>query len=210
MNILSQYTAPFVVGMIVGASAALFLSDAPTEYATQFIGENIFLSSLVFVSLLVVATVFAPIAAFPIIPTAAVSLGPFLTGMLSIVGWTLGAVIAFLIARHAGRPVLARFITLQHIDKYERFIPQRAQFVSIVMLRMLIPVDVLSYAIGLFSSVSLSTYTLATVIGVAWFSFAFAYLGDALYAGRYLFAVLLGSFSLALLCIGWYILATKR
>ena len=42
-------------------------------------------------------------------------------------------------------------------------------------MRMVIPVDVLSYAIGLFSTMSLKSYTLATVIGITPFAFIFAY-----------------------------------
>ncbi len=59
---------------------------------------------------------------------------------------------------------------------------------------MVIPVDVLSYVLGLVSTVSLFEYTYTTLIGVSWFSFVFAYSGDALSTRNY---VLLGSIGVA-------------
>jgi uncharacterized membrane protein YdjX (TVP38/TMEM64 family) len=59
---------------------------------------------------------------------------------------------------------------------------------------MVIPVDVLSYALGLLSTVTLFEYTYTTALGVSWFSFMFAYSGNAVYTGNY---VLLGSIGVA-------------
>jgi hypothetical protein len=48
-------------------------------------------------------------------------------------------------------------------------------FWNIVLLRMVIPVDVLSYALGLFVPMPLSRYVLATAIGVSPFAIIFAF-----------------------------------
>jgi len=42
---------------------------------------------------------------------------------------------------------------------------------------MSIPVDILSYALGLFSKITLKRYFLATLIGVTPFAFVLAYVG---------------------------------
>ena len=60
------------------------------------------------------------------------------------------------------------------------------EFMSVVLLRMVLPVDVLSYALGFFSDISLWRYTTATIIGIAPFAFIFAYAGDALTSGKYI------------------------
>ena len=45
------------------------------------------------------------------------------------------------------------------------------------MLRAIIPVDILSYALGLFSKVDFKTYALATMIGIIPFTVILSYLG---------------------------------
>lgn len=175
----SRIPAYLVLVAVIGMSAISFFWDAPVHFFESLIGENIIFGALVFVAIMFVATVIAPITTLPLVPLIAPVLGPFTTGTLSIIGWGLGAIVAFLIARHAGRPLLGKFISLSEIDKYESYIPKETRFFLIVMLRMMVPVDILSYALGLFSRVSLTQYTFATFIGITWFAYAFAYLGSA-------------------------------
>ena len=66
---------------------------------------------------------------------------------------------------------------MKDIEKFERLIPEENIFWSIVFFRMAIPVDILSYLLGLFSHIKFRTYALATVIGVIPFAFVFAYAG---------------------------------
>lgn len=129
--------------------------------------------------LMCVATVVAPIALLPTVPLVAPILGPVVTGFSCWIGWTVGAVIAFLIARHGGRPFLLRVIDLASLERFESRLPHTVHGALIVALRLALPVDVLSYALGLFSNVGLFTYTIASALGIFWFSFAFAYLGYA-------------------------------
>lgn len=139
--------------------------------------ENNIAGMLTYIFILVIATVIAPISALPILPLASNIWGWFLAASLSIVGWTLGAIIAFALARKYGVPLVKRFISLERIAKLENRIPKENIFWSIVFLRMSIPVDILSYILGLFSHIRFRTYFLATLIGVSPFAFIFAFLG---------------------------------
>jgi len=58
---------------------------------------------------------------------------------------------------------------------------------------MVIPVDILSYAVGLLSSMRLIPYAVATFIGVIPFSFVFAYGGAALFPTQYAVLIALGA-----------------
>ena len=58
-------------------------------------------------------------------------------------------------------------------------------------MRMILPVDVLSYLLGLFSKVDLKTYTLATFIGVIPFAFILSYIGSLSFAYQ-LFSLFFG------------------
>jgi uncharacterized membrane protein YdjX (TVP38/TMEM64 family) len=169
--------------------------------------EGAVFGGVFFIAALVLAVVLAPLAALPLIPLAAALFGPLLTSLYSVIGWTVGGMIAFLIARYAGRPLLARFVSLNEMARYEHMVPQKMIFVSLVLLRMIIPVDVLSYAIGFLSTVSFATYTLATLIGVIPFSFIFAYGSGALATQQF---VVLGALFVLACCIFWIALSVLR
>lgn len=209
---MTAQQAAYIGGILMlVVSAASFFWDTPVRLLSDLVGEDIRTASVLFVFIMFLATVVAPLTTLPLVPLIAPVLGPFTTGLLSIIGWTLGAVVAFLIARHAGRPLLGKLISLEAIAQYETYIPQHARFWVIVMLRMMIPVDILSYALGLLSTVPLLEYTVATVIGISWFAFAFAYLGDAAIEQNYVLFAAIGALSLIILVFGWgYVLQRIR
>lgn len=182
------------------------LFPQPFEYLKQFAENDGVFGYIVFVLLLIVATVCMPLTVMPMIPMSAAVLGPLPTALLSIIGWTLGATIAFLVSRYVGRPVLERFFPMDKIDSLTKSFSSRSRFWSIVLLRMTVPVDIASYALGLVPSIRLSEYIAATLLGVTWFSFAFAYLGDALLTGNTPLLIELGTSSLLIFIAGWYIL----
>lgn len=196
--------------IFVAVSVMMYVWKEPIIYIAEMVDGTSLSSYFYFVLLLVAATVFMPVTVMPLIPLAAITLGPFVTGILSIIGWTLGGVIAFLIAQYLGRPFVQRFVALNKIDAMVNQFPQSMRFSVIVLLRLTLPVDVISYAVGLTRSVTLVEYTLATVIGVTWFSFSFAYMGEALFSGNISLLVSLGTVSLAIFAGGWYVLRRKR
>ena len=199
-------TAYLPVALFIAVSALLLVWSAPITYLGDIAKENSVASYAAFVGLLFSATVFAPVTVMPIIPVVAPIFGPFVTGVLSVIGWSLGAVVAFLISRYFGRPIVSKFVSLKELDKTVANIPKETRFATIVLIRMSMPVDIVSYALGFIRSISLVNYTLATIIGVSWFSFAFAYLGSAFFESKWSLLTGVGSISLILLIGCWYIL----
>ena len=110
-----------------------------------------------------------------LIPIGTAVFGPTITAALTICGWTLGAAIAFMIARQWGRPVVGRIINLKRLATVESRLPAGDLFWTVVGLRLLISVDILSYALGLMSTMRFHRYVLATLIGVTPFGIFFAY-----------------------------------
>lgn len=112
-----------------------------------------------------------------LIPIGVQAWGPLTTGLLSITGWTLGGSVAFGIARLYGRKFVARIIGEANVERARAQVPQTGLFWSVTFLRMMLPVDLFSYALGLFAPISWPAFTLATAIGVTPFAFYFAYVG---------------------------------
>lgn len=83
------------------------------------------------------------------------------------------------------------------------YIEPRTSFMLIVALRVILPVDILSYALGMLSTVSFRTYTLASAVGILWFSFVFAYMGEAFKKGDYVLLSSIGVASIVVLYSAW-------
>jgi uncharacterized membrane protein YdjX (TVP38/TMEM64 family) len=202
---MKSHTAAYVgLVLVVVLSGLSFVWDAPSIFMKSLIGENIFLAAALFVLLMFGATVVAPVTVIPLVPLISPTFGPFLTALLCILGWTLGAVVAFLIARHAGRPLLVRLVSLETLSRYEKHVDTNIRFWGIVMLRMLIPVDVLSYALGLFSNVPLLEYTAATALGISYFAFVFSYMGVASFDSNLPLFIGVALVSIVIFGFGWW------
>lgn len=185
----------------------LFQQDAFMDAATRFIkGDHLLISYIAFVLLLTIAVVCMPFTILPLVPLAASVFGPFVTSLLSIVGWTLGSIIAFLIARYLGRPFLQRFVSLDKLDEFVEMIPENAHFFFIVLLRLCLPIDLMSYALGLTKSLGFVQYSAATFVGVLWTSFSLPYLGTAILNGNMKVMLGLATVSLVIFVLGWYLL----
>ncbi len=162
--------------ILIAFVLAFFFNDVAVSFVSGYIGENYILSIFLFIFIIFSATVVAPLTTIPFIaPIGVLFFGPFWTAVFAIIGWATGAVVAFQISRHVGRNILSRFVSLDKLDAYQKYIPENTEFVSLVCLRLFLSVDILSYAVGLFSRISLVKYTIATIIGITPFSFIISY-----------------------------------
>jgi len=184
-------------------------SDLVGVLAGYMSGMNV-VSYVTYVAILTLAVVAMPVTVMPLIPVAATLLGPLPTAILSVIGWTLGGGISFLVARYIGRPVIERFVSFEKLDSITESIPQDTRFISIILLRLTLPVDLVSYALGFSRSIGFLEYIVATFIGVIWFSFAFAYMGDALLNQNIILLIEVGAASLLVFTVCWLLLAKKR
>jgi len=173
-TILSILSVAFILTLFI------FLSFMATSYESEI---NILaerggaLGMIAYIFIVVLAIVIAPLSAVPLIPVASSLWGWFMAGVLSSTGWAIGAQIAFYLARRFGKPFVEKLISIKKLTKLEERFSKEHMFWTIVFLRMVIPVDILSYAIGLFSNVKSSIYFFATVIGILPFAFVLAYIG---------------------------------
>ncbi|PIO08689.1 hypothetical protein COU59_00475 [Candidatus Pacearchaeota archaeon CG10_big_fil_rev_8_21_14_0_10_34_12] len=146
------------------------------NFFSNLIGENV-MGVFVYIFITIVAVVVAPISMVPLIPLASNLWGWIPAGIFTYLGWASGSFIVFYISRKFGVPLIKKFISLKEIYKFESKIPKENLFMDLVLLRMIIPVDILSYALGLFSKVNFKIYSLTTLIGILPFTFIFSYLG---------------------------------
>ncbi|NQV93119.1 TVP38/TMEM64 family protein [Candidatus Kaiserbacteria bacterium] len=182
-----------LIFFVVLLTLSLFF-DVPREYVEGLLGDSKITVGMMYILIVITTTIFAPFAGLPLAPTTSIIIGPFLTAVCGVFGWTIGAVVAFFISRHLARPFLGRFVDLSRVEKYEKYIPEKHIFLWLVFLRIIVPVDILSYAIGLTRRIRFGEYVISTFIGVIPFSFIWAYSGYALIERDYaMFSIFSGA-----------------
>ena len=177
----------FWTGLALLALAALALWQWQWEVAPleAWIEQHEMLGATVYLVAVAASVVLLPLSSLPLLPLAAHLYGFWLTAVLSAAGWWIGSLIAFQIAR-LGRRYLERFASLETVDRLERRIPGDIGFGGIVVLRMILPVDIVSFALGLLKELRFSTYAIASLIGIVPFAVVWSYAGGELGAGRFL------------------------
>lgn len=176
----------------------------------QYIETGGILSYFLYVLIVIASATVLPLSAIPLIPLASSVMGPLPAALLGIVGWTIGATIAFLLARHYGRRVLEQYISLDKIDALLALVPKKNRFLYIVLFRFVLPTDLANYALGLAKSLGFVEYFLATFIAIVWYSFLLSYLGHAVLEGNFVVAVKLLLALLVIFSIGWYVLRRSK
>lgn len=158
--------------------ASTYVAQSYEDYFQSLIINRGLLGISIYILIEIIATVVAPLSSFPLIPIAANIWGPFITAIASFIGWMIGSIIAFYISRKYGRRFVEKIMSKESLEAMESRVPKTNLFWSIVLLRLTLPVDVLSYVLGLFKTISWRVYLPSTFIGIIPFSFIFSYTGS--------------------------------
>jgi len=158
----------FAAGLWLAQHYAQAVQQALRVHAVAGIGFFVFTSAL---------AVVLPLASnLPLVPLAVLAWGPGWTAVWLLGGWIVGSAMSFVLGRHARAWILRRFPSVQRHADIDRLIHPRHRLASLISLRMTFPVDVLSYALGLFSrSTTLAEVSASTAIGAAPFAVLFAW-----------------------------------
>jgi uncharacterized membrane protein YdjX (TVP38/TMEM64 family) len=157
----------FGIALVVVRGFAAPIQAAVAAHAT--------LGVVVFVATSVLAVLMPLLTNLPLLPVAVLAWGPWWTALLLLLGWIGGAALSFWLGRHARAAIVRRFPSVQRHADIDRLIHPQHRLASLVLLRMTFPVDVLSYALGLFSSrTTLAENALSTALGAAPFALLFA------------------------------------
>lgn len=162
-----------VAGVLV---AAVFTVRRFAEPIRAFINGHAFWGLFLYIALNIADAVVAPGATLPLIPVAVRVWGRVLAALTTTAGWTAGSLIAFLIARRWGYPVVRKITSIERVRAMRRYIPENL-FWSIVLVRLVLPMDVISYVLGLFTDIGWPTYAAATALGLMPSAFVLAYFG---------------------------------
>jgi uncharacterized membrane protein YdjX (TVP38/TMEM64 family) len=174
----AQWRPTVIAGawVVVLFGAGMLLAHGFAAAIQSGLSDHAGLGIAVFVATSAVAVLMPLLTNLPLVPLAVLAWGPWWTALLLLAGWLIGASLSFLLGRHARSLVLRRFPMVQRHADIERLIHPQHRLASLVMLRMTFPVDVLSYALGLFSpATTLAQASASTLLGAAPFALLFAF-----------------------------------
>ncbi len=161
----------------VFVAVLVLVARSPEEIGRAADGAGAW-APIAFVALCVALTLaFFP---FPLVAAAGGVLFGTLEGtLLSILGGSIGAVLAFLIARHAASASVQALVGDRLAGLQDAI--ERRGFVAVLYARIIpgVPRDLANYAFGL-TRVGIGAFAAATVIGIAPRAFAYTALGGSL------------------------------
>lgn len=131
------------------------------------------------------AVIIPPIPSLPLDLASGAAFGPLLGTAYAVAGAAIGAILSFMIGRALGREGISRLLRVDAIF-CEKCSDHHLGL--LIFLARLIPVfsfDVVSYGAG-FTTISLRTFSLATIAGMVPPTFAFTYLGSSVASAQWL------------------------
>jgi uncharacterized membrane protein YdjX (TVP38/TMEM64 family) len=130
------------------------------------------------------AVVVSPIPSLPLDLAAGAAFGPTWGTTYAVIGAEIGAILSFLIGRALGRDVISRLL---RTDVAFCQTCSDHQLMGLIFVARLIPVfsfDVISYGAGL-TGMSLTTFAVATLLGMIPATFAFTYFGSSVVSAQW-------------------------
>lgn len=170
-----KYVIPIIFIIIIFILAS-YISQNNLDFLTKYIKGNV-LGIIIYIAILIVSAVIAPIDLVFLMPVASAAWGVVPAALLSLIGWTLGSSIVFFLCRRYGVQLIKKLLPLEKINKYERIMPKKNVFLSIIFLRIAMPIDIISYAIGLLTKIRFAPFFFSTLIGFTPLAFFLAYVG---------------------------------
>lgn len=172
---MKKYLPALLIILLFIASS--FFSQQYNELVVDFASKNKITGTLIYFGAIIAAVTIAPLTSIPLIPILTEAWGVLWTTMISVIGWTAGSMLAFWIARKFGAPIVKRFVAVEKYEKAYKNIPEERLFLYLIFLRIITPVDLLSYALGLFTNINWRMFILSTFFGVIPATFILSYFG---------------------------------
>ncbi|MCX6750183.1 MAG: TVP38/TMEM64 family protein [Candidatus Pacearchaeota archaeon] len=155
------------------------ISKSDNESVVNFIDSFGIFSYFMFILIVILEVVLAPIPALALYVAGGALFGTFLGGTLTLIGNLIGAYIAFWIARRFGRKFVEKRVDEKMRKRFDKFSEKYGGF-SLFLLRInpFTTSDLFSYLAGL-TKMKVKTFILGTGLGLIPMIFVQAYFGQA-------------------------------
>lgn len=183
------------------------------EGLVEFILSFKQISFLIYILLIVIGIIFAPIHPFIFYVVGAIVFGPFLSWALIMIGVSIGSSIAFKLSKKYGRSFIEKHVKEEYLSKFDK-LSEKYGSISIFILRVnpLTSSDIWSYAAGM-TKIKFSKFLIWTLLGLAPAIFVQTYFGKEIGENPILFKVFIGIaiiyFSILIIGLTFFFLKKK-
>ncbi len=146
------------------------------RYKIQLFG---IFAPLAFIFFQALQVVIAPISHYTVGISGGFLYGPYVGALLNWIGRVIGHVIAFFIARIAGRKVAEKFVQSKTLKKYDKLVSDKSLILFLIYFLPVFPDDEISYLAGL-SKMKFRMFLVANLFGHIGGSLGLAYLGSGI------------------------------
>ncbi len=182
------------------------LMKSDTSTVISFVHSFGFFAAVIFVLLVILEVVLAPIPPLALYIVAGLLFGGFLGGCLTLLGNLIGAFIDFIVARNFGRGLVETKVPEKLRHKFDKFFEKHGGLaIFILRINPLTTSDLVSYLSGL-TKMKLRTFLVATGLGLIPMIFLQTYFGDFFIKSSPLLTGLIILFSVFYLVIFVYLI----
>lgn len=141
---------------LLALAASLWLSASLNRVFTDtllfskaLVDEYPVASMIGFVALAAVSAMFMLFSSIVTVPVAVFAWGQTQTLFLLMLGWFIGAMLAYFIGRRLGRRVAEYFVSPATLDRWGQLVTMELSVMSVVLLKLALPSEGPSFALGL-------------------------------------------------------------
>jgi uncharacterized membrane protein YdjX (TVP38/TMEM64 family) len=160
------------------------VSNSDVDSVVDFINSFGFWAWLIFILLVILEVVFAPIPPLVLYIAGGFLFGAFFGGILTLIGNMIGSGIDFLLAKRYGRGIVEKKVDKKIRKKFDNFSEKYGGF-AIFLLRVnpLTTTDIVSYLAGL-TKIKFWKFIMWTALGLIPMIFIQTYFGDVFVRGN--------------------------
>lgn len=190
---MKKYFGYIILG-ILGIGLFIGLAQLSANYAEElkfFTEYSAWVGAAIYIILMALSIVVAPINTIFLLPAAAQSFGELRAAVYSIIGWLIGSIIAFSIARKlsSNSNKLTNNRLFRLMCRYESRLSRQQYYLLIIFLRIIMPADILSYTLGFLKRLNYKEFFWTTLIGLIPFGLIFVYTSTASLVHQLIFGV---------------------
>ena len=180
-----------IAGLITGTETLLDKSHEIIVLVESAIADYPVLGKLLFVLLALASAMLAFFSSAILTPIGIYAWGTLETCVLLWIGWLLGGMIAFLVGRYLGRPVVSVLLGESRLSSWETQVGRHTKFIHILLFQAAVPSEIPGYVLGILRY-RFALYLAALAITELPYAIAVVFLGESFLKGESLLFVAVG------------------
>lgn len=187
------------------------LVEGDIDSLTNLISSFGIWSYIIFILLIILEAVFAPIPPLILYIAGGTIFGGFLGGLLALLGNIIGAALAFQVSHHYGKEKILPKIPKPLRKRFDKFSNKYGpQSIFFLRVNPLTTSDVFSYLAGL-TSMNFYKFLIGTTLGLLPIVFLQTYLGEQIQGNPLIakISIIIGALYVGLFFVGYFLLKKK-